>query len=202
MQPNRERQDGPVLVRRFHDRENLRSASILVSAKIKPLFRESENAQLRAGAATDLFRSAFNILHRMQLRTRRAVRGASVLCGQPSFIPVAEIRGFCVSLHCRILRIPFANSLRSGAVVGRLGHRASLAPARAPRVNGKLIIDPAAAGFDLRVDQSFGNCAKYIQARRARFPERSFRSQRRGACEASRAFSASDGQCPSRATPS
>jgi len=91
---------------------------------------------------------------------------ASVLCGQPGFIQ---------SPNERLLRFaslpdpedPFADSLRSGAVVGGLG--IEFHSRRRNRVNGKLIIDPAAAGFDLRVDQSFGNCAKYIQARKARF---------------------------------
>lgn len=65
---------------------------------------------------------------------------------------------------------------------------------RRNRVNGKLTIDAARGGLDIRVDQSFGNCAKNIQARKARLlsdlsavtGERRMRSFARfdGECEA------------------
>lgn len=90
---------------------------------------------------------------------------ASVLHGRPGFIQ---------SPTERILRFPsyppaqdpFAGSLRRGALVGGLG--LEFHSRRRNRVNGKLMIDAARGGFDIRVDQSFGNCAKYIQARVAR----------------------------------
>ncbi|MGZ5873248.1 MAG: pyridoxamine 5'-phosphate oxidase family protein [Bradyrhizobium sp.] len=91
---------------------------------------------------------------------------ASLLVGEPGFIH---------SPHPKLLRIaavpsaddPFASSLRDGAPIGGLG--IEFETRRRNRVNGKVAVDGGGDGFVIRVDQSFGNCAKYIQARAPRF---------------------------------
>lgn len=86
---------------------------------------------------------------------------ASVLCGEP---------GFMSSPHATLLRVaampapgdPLARNLRAGAPVGLLG--LEFQTRRRNRLNGVIArIDQA--GFEIRVQQSFGNCPKYIQAR-------------------------------------
>ncbi len=90
---------------------------------------------------------------------------ASVLYGRPGFIqsPTERLLRFASYPPAQD---PFAGSLRSGAVVGGLG--IEFHSRRRNRVNGKLTVGADRRGFDIRVDQSFGNCAKYIQARVAR----------------------------------
>jgi uncharacterized protein len=79
--------------------------------------------------------------------------------------------GFISSPNSRTLRIearpgegdPLAESLVAGAPVGLLGIQ--LETRRRNRVNGK-VVKTDDRGFTLRVDQSFGNCPQYIQARK------------------------------------
>jgi predicted pyridoxine 5'-phosphate oxidase superfamily flavin-nucleotide-binding protein len=87
---------------------------------------------------------------------------ASVLCGAP---------GFVRAIDPQTLRIdslpgeqdPLAANLRAGARIGGLG--LEFETRRRNRVNGHVtVVDKT--GFELRVDQSFGNCAQYIQTRR------------------------------------
>jgi uncharacterized protein len=59
---------------------------------------------------------------------------------------------------------PLAGALRPGAPLGLLGIQPHTR--RRNRLNGH-VMTVDAKGFDLHVDQSFGNCPKYIQARRA-----------------------------------
>ena len=86
---------------------------------------------------------------------------ATVLAGPP---------GFVSSLEAHTLRIstlpgqddPAAPGLRTGAAIGLLG--IDLATRRRNRVNGTVVaID--GHGFTVGVQQSFGNCPQYIQAR-------------------------------------
>ena len=113
---------------------------------------------------------------------------ASVLYGQPGFIqsPSERLLRFAFSPAAED---PFAGSFRSGAAVGGLG--IELHSRRRNRVNGKLAIDPARGGFDFRIDQSFGNCAKYIQARKARF----VRDPSQAVARRVRSFTRFDGEC-------
>ena len=86
---------------------------------------------------------------------------ASMLAGFPGFIETADPQ------HLRVNAMPAEGDplhaqMRVGATLGLLG----LEPAtrRRNRMNGTVIaVDEE--GFELRVDQSFGNCPKYIQAR-------------------------------------
>jgi len=90
---------------------------------------------------------------------------ASMLIGRPGFIEAPDAR------HLRIAAEPgFGDPLRAhlrvGAPLGLLG----LEPAtrRRNRMNGTLV-EVAPGGFTVRVDQSFGNCPQYIQAREPRW---------------------------------
>jgi hypothetical protein len=60
---------------------------------------------------------------------------------------------------------PLTENLRGGAPVGALG--LEFHTRRRNRVNGKIEI--TSDGFAIRVDQSFGNCPQYIQARQFHF---------------------------------
>jgi len=78
--------------------------------------------------------------------------------------------GFLASPDARTLRVcaraaaddPLSRNLSPGAPLGLLG--LEFHTRRRNRMNGTVTqLDPR--GFDVRVDQSFGNCPKYIQAR-------------------------------------
>jgi uncharacterized protein len=86
---------------------------------------------------------------------------ASLLCGRP---------GFATSPDPTLLHIaaqpadgdPLLEALGPGAAIGLLG--IELPTRRRNRVNGR-IVEFAADGFTVAVEQSFGNCSKYIQPR-------------------------------------
>ncbi len=58
---------------------------------------------------------------------------------------------------------PLYSCLRDGAPVGGLG--IELSTRRRNRINGRIERCVVGEGFSIRVQQSFGNCPKYIQAR-------------------------------------
>jgi predicted pyridoxine 5'-phosphate oxidase superfamily flavin-nucleotide-binding protein len=99
------------------------------------------------------------------LRDAQGQPWAGVLAGPP---------GFMHSPHERVLRIdglpaafdPLAPLLQEGAPIGLLGIEQHTR--RRNRMNGWVAqADPG--GLSVVVGQSFGNCAKYIQARRAEY---------------------------------
>jgi hypothetical protein len=63
---------------------------------------------------------------------------------------------------------PLISDLHNGSAVGGLG--IEFHSRRRNRVNGKVSMSHGGDGFTIHVDQSFGNCPKYIQARQLRFP--------------------------------
>jgi uncharacterized protein len=86
---------------------------------------------------------------------------ASMLVGSPGFAHSPEPE----TLVVRALPTqgdPLAQALRPGAALGVLGIQPETR--RRNRVNGR-VSALGADGFALRVDQSFGNCPKYITAR-------------------------------------
>lgn len=90
---------------------------------------------------------------------------ASLLCGPPGFITSADER--TLQLRARPLRgSALAHNLKPGAALALLGIQPHTK--RRNRANGR-VSHSDAAGFTLRVLQSFGNCAKYIRPREARF---------------------------------
>ena len=93
---------------------------------------------------------------------------ASMLTGAPGFVHAIDAR------HLRVDALPDAHDplaahLALGAPLGVLG----LQPAtrRRNRMNGRVVALDA-RGFEIEVDQSFGNCPKYIQARTPQRVER------------------------------
>jgi predicted pyridoxine 5'-phosphate oxidase superfamily flavin-nucleotide-binding protein len=92
--------------------------------------------------------------------------------GQPSASLLAAPPGFVFSTDARTLRVdalptlgdPLHANLVEGAPLGLLGIQAQTR--RRNRLNGRVLrLDEL--GFTLRVDQSFGNCPKYITPREA-----------------------------------
>lgn len=88
---------------------------------------------------------------------------ATLLAGLPGFVHTPDAR------HMQIAAEPDADDpvlarLQPGAAVGVLG----LEPhtRRRNRMNGRLLAHGADGSLSLAVQQSFGNCPKYIQARR------------------------------------
>jgi predicted pyridoxine 5'-phosphate oxidase superfamily flavin-nucleotide-binding protein len=94
--------------------------------------------------------------------------------GQPQAGVVTGPPGFAWSPDDRSLRIdslpaahdPSRTSLRPGAPVGLLGIQPHTR--RRNRLNGR-VREMDASGFTVDVEQSFGNCPQYIQAREGRF---------------------------------
>jgi predicted pyridoxine 5'-phosphate oxidase superfamily flavin-nucleotide-binding protein len=88
---------------------------------------------------------------------------ASVLAGEPGFMSSPDAR--TLSVRARPAPgDPLASHLAAGAPLGLLG--LEFETRRRNRMNGTVArLDDG--GFDVRVEQSFGNCPKYIQARKA-----------------------------------
>lgn len=94
--------------------------------------------------------------------------------GQPTASLLAAPPGFASSPEPQLLRVealplagdPLESNLGSGAPLGLLGIQAHTR--RRNRVNGE-VSERDSRGFTLRVDQSFGNCPKYIHPREALF---------------------------------
>jgi len=86
---------------------------------------------------------------------------ASLLAGRPGFVHTPDERHLSVNARPGA-DDPLATALAVGAPLGLLG----LEPhtRRRNRMNGRVVSD-GADGFTVRVDQSFGNCPQYIQAR-------------------------------------
>ncbi len=90
---------------------------------------------------------------------------ASILAGRPGFIRSPDPRRLTVAARPGF-GDPLGAALRQGAPLGLLG--IELHTRRRNRMNGNV----SALGdgvFQVAVGQSFGNCPKYIQARRPRF---------------------------------
>ena len=88
---------------------------------------------------------------------------ASLLTGEPGFLRSPDPETLCVSVELQ-RGDPLAENLKDGIRIGGLGIQ--LHSRRRNRVNGTVTMQQG--GFAVRVHQSFGNCAQYIQARRHR----------------------------------
>jgi len=88
---------------------------------------------------------------------------ASLLAGAPGFMHARDARTLAIDAPAHASD-PLSRALRVGASIGLLG----LEPhtRRRNRVNG-VVSALDAHGFEVAVQQSFGNCPKYIQAREA-----------------------------------
>lgn len=90
---------------------------------------------------------------------------ASILCGPPGFAHSPDPRRLVV--HARPLPSdPLAQTLALAAPIGLLGIEPHTR--RRNRLNGR-VAQQDAQSFTVQVEQSFGNCPKYIQARQARY---------------------------------
>ncbi len=87
--------------------------------------------------------------------------GATVLTAEPGFISSPDPQTLLIEA-LPDSRDPFAALMAEGAAVGMLG--IDFVTRRRNRVNGR-ILSVSRTGFTVAVEQSFGNCAKYIQAR-------------------------------------
>ncbi len=90
---------------------------------------------------------------------------ASVVTGRPGFIHTPDPRTMTVAAR-PVYGDKLAENLGVGAPVGLLGIQ--LETRRRNRMNGT-VSQAGADGFTVAVDQSFGNCPQYIQARAPRF---------------------------------
>lgn len=90
---------------------------------------------------------------------------ASALFGRPGFISSPDPQTVTVAAQA-IAGDPTATNLTTGAAVGLLG--IELETRRRNRVNGT-VTRAGKSGFAVRVEQSFGNCPKYIQLRKPVF---------------------------------
>lgn len=88
---------------------------------------------------------------------------ASVLSGPPGFVQSPDPHTLRVAAPAPA-DSPLASHLRVGAPLGLLGIQPHTR--RRNRMNGS-VIRASAAGFDVEVEQSFGNCPKYIRTREA-----------------------------------
>jgi uncharacterized protein len=94
--------------------------------------------------------------------------------GQPWATTLSGPPGFMNSADENLLTIkawldpgdPLHSCIRDGAAVGGLGIEFSTR--RRNRINGRIENCIISEGFSIRVQQSFGNCPKYIQARNER----------------------------------
>jgi predicted pyridoxine 5'-phosphate oxidase superfamily flavin-nucleotide-binding protein len=94
--------------------------------------------------------------------------------GHPWATTLSGLPGFMKSANEKLLTIkawldpsdPLHSCIRDGVPVGGLG--IELSTRRRNRINGRIENCVIGEGFSIRVQQSFGNCPKYIQARSAR----------------------------------
>jgi predicted pyridoxine 5'-phosphate oxidase superfamily flavin-nucleotide-binding protein len=91
---------------------------------------------------------------------------ATVRTGYPGFMQAMDDQ----NLHLELKRDPFDPAdagMDDGRAIGLLG--IDLGTRRRNRLNGEVVRDET--GFSLRVEQSFGNCPKYIQLRGAHYAD-------------------------------
>ena len=93
---------------------------------------------------------------------------ASVLAGPPGFVDSPDPRQLVVRAQ-PFPHDPLAETLGVGSPIGLLGIEPHTR--RRNRLNGH-VVRCDTAGFTVHVDQSFGNCPKYIQARKPEFVAR------------------------------
>jgi len=91
---------------------------------------------------------------------------ASLLCGAPGFARSPDERSLQIDARAAT-GDPLDGLLERQARVGLLGIEAHTR--RRNRMNGRIVDEGAGDGLTVVVEQSFGNCPKYIQARQARF---------------------------------
>ena len=149
------------------------------------VFHEGEHVlQRRAGSFEQLARAGPRVIRDYMPDQHRAffaqlpfiVAGTVDQDGQPWASVLAGPPGFITSPDPRLLHIaaaplahdPLQATLREGAAIGLLGIEPQ--SRRRNRMNG-LVRQPGPNGLRVTVNQSFGNCPKYIQGRRAEYTD-------------------------------
>ena len=92
---------------------------------------------------------------------------ASMLAGRPGFIDAPDEHRLHIAVRPE-RDDPLAEHIAAGAALGLLGIEPHTR--RRNRMNGH-VLEVDATGFSVGVEQSFGNCPKYIQAREPRWVE-------------------------------
>jgi hypothetical protein len=92
---------------------------------------------------------------------------ASILVGNPGFLSSPSDRTLQVAAK-PLFGDPLAGNLTTGSDIGLLG--IDLTTRRRNRLNG-IVTTIDSKGFEIRVQQSFGNCPQYIQARQSELGE-------------------------------
>ena len=90
---------------------------------------------------------------------------ASLLCNPPGFITAPTPHRLSIAALPTALD-PLGQTLVAGAAIAVLGIEQHTR--RRNRMNGR-VIAVSSSGIEVAVDQSFGNCPKYIQARQAEY---------------------------------
>jgi ferredoxin-NADP reductase/predicted pyridoxine 5'-phosphate oxidase superfamily flavin-nucleotide-binding protein len=90
---------------------------------------------------------------------------ASILVSQPGFAQSPDPRWLAIAAK-PLPADPLGANLKKGGAIGVLGIQPETR--RRNRMNGR-VIDASHGSFTVAVDQSFGNCPQYIQARAGRF---------------------------------
>ena len=113
----------------------------------------------------DQHRAFFRLLPTLVVGSVDAQRRpwASMLVGEPGFVSDPDARRLRIGTWPDA-GDPLASHLAIGAPLGLLGLEPSTR--RRNRMNGHVVAAADARGFEVEVDQSFGNCPQYIQARR------------------------------------
>jgi len=154
-------------------------SELMQADRIDPFHRGERLAQERVGVRTrmaarggaairnwmpDQHRSFFATLPFVLIAAtdRAGWPGGTLLEGPPGFVSSPDPRTLQIVAHSHETDDPVASRLVAGAGVGLLG--IDLATRRRNRVNGR-ITRVGRDGLDIAVDQSFGNCAQYIQGR-------------------------------------
>jgi predicted pyridoxine 5'-phosphate oxidase superfamily flavin-nucleotide-binding protein len=147
----------------YHEGECEMQARVGVRERVEAMGRNSIRAFM-----PDQHRTFFTQLPTFFIGSSDA-RGrpwASVLVGRPGFLQSPDPKRLDVNAH-PLAGDPLALNLRDGGTVGALG--IEFHSRRRNRLNGK--VELTADGFAIHVDQSFGNCPQYIQARQFLFRE-------------------------------
>jgi uncharacterized protein len=144
----------------FHDGER----QVQSQAGVREIMERKGSVVIR-NAMLEQHRNFFALLPYFVVSTadQKGQPWASMLFGQPGFVSSLDPTRLSIKAWPGS-NDPVVLGLRDGASIGGLG--IELPTRRRNRVNGTIGACLPDRGFELGVTQSFGNCPKYIQARR------------------------------------
>ncbi len=128
------------------------------------LEKMAARSQVIRAAMPDQHREFFNQLPFMIVGSvdRQQQPWASIVIGAPGFVSSPDAEHLRIHAHA-LAADPLQQTLAANAAIGLLGIEPHTR--RRNRMNGR-VEQLDAEGWTLKVEQSFGNCPKYIQARR------------------------------------